>query len=216
MMPVDRRARLKEFGDGFVERIKTWKAIGGVEEEFFYRLPGEINEETQRFEAAIIALHTEHPLGTGETSIVCATFRKASHAAAERGLTTVCDSLFSREQYWRIRMHWREGSYGVASGLWLVGVTTGFGMSIGRWLTSLGALILVFAFINQHWLDYGEKNSGFVSAMYWSVVTIATLGYGDITPKEPQAMLFAGIEALLGLVFSVTLGIVINERLRRI
>ncbi|HAM53475.1 MAG TPA: hypothetical protein DCP92_23310 [Nitrospiraceae bacterium] len=40
---------------------------------------------------------------------------------------------------------------------------------------------------------------------YFSFVTMATLGYGDIVPVHPVARLFAVIEALIGLLYPATL-----------
>lgn len=39
-----------------------------------------------------------------------------------------------------------------------------------------------------------------MSALYLSMVTLATLGFGDITPAQPELRLLAPLEALLGFV----------------
>jgi voltage-gated potassium channel len=36
-------------------------------------------------------------------------------------------------------------------------------------------------------------------AMWWSIVTITTIGYGDITPASPAGQVIAGIAALVGI-----------------
>lgn len=36
------------------------------------------------------------------------------------------------------------------------------------------------------------------SAMWWSIVTLTTLGYGDVTPITPMGRLFAGLIAVIG------------------
>lgn len=43
-----------------------------------------------------------------------------------------------------------------------------------------------------------EKQEGFVTALYLSVVTLGTLGYGDITPTSSLLRLVAPIESLMG------------------
>lgn len=45
-----------------------------------------------------------------------------------------------------------------------------------------------------------EENAGFRDALYLSIVTIATLGYGDITPQETWLRLVSPLEAVLGFV----------------
>jgi len=48
----------------------------------------------------------------------------------------------------------------------------------------------------------------FLEAIYFSVVTITTLGYGDITPDGSMAQIFSALEALLGI---VTIGLFLNS-----
>lgn len=43
-----------------------------------------------------------------------------------------------------------------------------------------------------------EANDGFVDALYLSLVTVGTLGYGDITPDATWLRLVAPLEALIG------------------
>lgn len=43
-----------------------------------------------------------------------------------------------------------------------------------------------------------DKNDGFLDALYVSIVTLATLGYGEITPLTPWLRIIGPIEALVG------------------
>lgn len=43
-----------------------------------------------------------------------------------------------------------------------------------------------------------SDNAGFLDAMYFSIVTVATLGYGDITPGETWLRLVAPLQAVVG------------------
>ena len=67
------------------------------------------------------------------------------------------------------------------------------------------ALIPVFGCILTYLpgpkLDYSKTDGGFISNTYYSVVTITTLGYGDIVPKNSVAQVLATIEVILGVVF---------------
>ena len=58
-------------------------------------------------------------------------------------------------------------------------------------VTILGAIIYVIE---------GEKN-GFISipvSIYWAIVTLTTVGYGDISPQSPLGKLVASVIMILG------------------
>lgn len=65
--------------------------------------------------------------------------------------------------------------------------------------------IMVLLIISTSTLLYFVErtiNPGFASvpqAMWWSVVTLATLGYGDVVPLTPLGKLLGGVVAILGL-----------------
>ncbi len=44
------------------------------------------------------------------------------------------------------------------------------------------------------------KNGGFIDALYVSIVTLVTLGYGDITPTSDWLRIFLPLEALVGFI----------------
>ena len=54
---------------------------------------------------------------------------------------------------------------------------------------------------------YLNQKLSFINALYFSVVTITTLGYGDILPKSEFIQIVISIQALLGLII---LGLLIN------
>jgi len=60
-------------------------------------------------------------------------------------------------------------------------------------------LILIFSLV--YWCNpsFWEAPLSFIQSLYFSIVTITTLGYGDITPKTDSAMLFTALEALAGI-----------------
>jgi hypothetical protein len=66
----------------------------------------------------------------------------------------------------------------------------------------------IFAFAPGVSLDCGENSCGAFQALYLSVVTITTLGYGDVTPSDSAAQAAAAIEALLGV---ITIGLFLNS-----
>ena len=53
-----------------------------------------------------------------------------------------------------------------------------------------------------------EKFSSIPAAMWWSVITVTTVGYGDVSPVTPLGRLLAGFVALLGVgMFALPAGI---------
>ena len=61
--------------------------------------------------------------------------------------------------------------------------------------------------------DLGRSDSHVSSLVYFSLVTITTLGFGDITPVSRFARVIVGIEAALGLMYvAVFIGRVVNRR----
>lgn len=83
------------------------------------------------------------------------------------------------------------------------------------------ALAFNFAFLAVDTWDgpfFGEDEPT-TSFMYFSLVTITTLGYGDLSPAEPLGRLLATIEAVVGQVYLVTfvamiVGFLVGQRQR--
>ncbi len=71
-------------------------------------------------------------------------------------------------------------------------------------------LLMVPSFGVIYWLaDFLWKTPlGFIESIYFSVVTITTLGYGDISPINDAGRILTGIEALLGI---VSIGLFLNS-----
>ncbi|MDA3879124.1 MAG: ion transporter [Prolixibacteraceae bacterium] len=78
-------------------------------------------------------------------------------------------------------------------------------------------IILVVLIGTLMYLVEGEAN-GFTSipkSIYWAIVTITTVGYGDISPQTPFGQLMASIAMILGYaIIAVPTGIVTAEILK--
>ena len=73
----------------------------------------------------------------------------------------------------------------------------------------LGAVIYMF--------ESGKNPSmkSIPTAIYWAVVTITTVGYGDITPVTPMGQFISTLVMLLGYsIIAVPTGIVVGETVR--
>lgn len=85
---------------------------------------------------------------------------------------------------------------------------TVFVMSVVTLVTIIGTLMYIIE---------GDK-SGFTSipvSIYWAIVTITTVGYGDISPQTPMGQLLASILMIIGYgIIAVPTGIVSVEMAR--
>ena len=81
---------------------------------------------------------------------------------------------------------------------WLWWCTSDCGRSVTRWGLCTLALILAFAaayaFVD---IDYGANRTP-LSSVYFSVVTMTTLGYGDVLPTSMAAQALIVVQVLLG------------------
>jgi voltage-gated potassium channel Kch len=50
-----------------------------------------------------------------------------------------------------------------------------------------------------------ELAGNFSTALYFSLATVTTLGYGDVTPVAPFARIWAVLEAVVGLLYVAVL-----------
>ena len=101
---------------------------------------------------------------------------------------------------WRL---WRRLSRGRPERLSLGGPLALLAV-IGAWCV---ALVVGWALIYWPHLPHAftagegvplEKRSGLVTALYFSVVSISTVGFGDITPTSDALRLLSGLEAIVG------------------
>jgi hypothetical protein len=61
--------------------------------------------------------------------------------------------------------------------------------------------------ILYYWLPTIDCNGSWRDSLYFSVVTLSTLGYGEITPKSDLAKLAVSVQTLLGI---LTIGLFLN------
>jgi uncharacterized protein YjbI with pentapeptide repeats len=119
--------------------------------------------------------------------------------------------------------------------LWAL--TCGYGRNLGAWVFWAAYLMFIFAGIifamgPDHFkfpevikdpIFHPDINSyptppaaeGFMTSLYYSVVTFSTLGFGDITPKTGWGQMVVIVEVLLGYVMLGGLISILAERIAR-
>ena len=73
------------------------------------------------------------------------------------------------------------------------------------WLAMLLAIGTTFYHLVEGW--------SWLDALYFSVVTLATVGYGDLSPTTPEAKIFTIVYIFLGIsIFVTTVSMLVKER----
>jgi len=82
----------------------------------------------------------------------------------------------------------------------------------------LGTVLILVTILGSVMYLVEGADAGFTSiprSIYWAIVTMTTVGFGDITPKTPLGQLFAGMVMILGYgIIAVPTGIVTAEMSR--
>ena len=81
--------------------------------------------------------------------------------------------------------------------IWLI--TSDCGRSFIRWAIFVASFTILFAILFSFVpMDWGVHGDSFFAPLYFSVITITTLGYGDITPTTLIGEILSVIEVTIG------------------
>ncbi len=121
---------------------------------------------------------------------------------------------FVMDQNYLYEFRRQGGAYEWVYKLWWV--TSDCGRSLGRWgLWCLGIAVLFAGIYSQLSVAYGDYETA-LSPLYYSVVTLTTLGYGDALPASVAAQIACMAEVILGYVMlGGLLSIFANKMSRR-
>ena len=118
--------------------------------------------------------------------------RDINFAGAYRMRRLVVDQNFIKE--------FRESSRLASLVYHLWWITSDCGRSMTRWCLLILAQVLVFALLySVVGVDYG-RHPTWLSPLYFSVVTLTGLGYGDVVPSSPGGQAVAMLEVIIGYV----------------
>jgi uncharacterized protein YjbI with pentapeptide repeats len=136
-----------------------------------------------------------------------------SREADFRGALKIRRLILDENYLWEFRIQGRSSE--LLYRLWRL--TSDCGRSLGRWGIWTLTLITVFAllFLTVD-IDYGQHAPSLLSSFYFSVVTLTTLGYGDILPASPAAQALVILEVTFGyLTLGGLISILANKMARR-
>lgn len=96
-------------------------------------------------------------------------------------------------------------------------VTSDCGRSLGRWVVLIGVVVAVFAgLFALVGVDPGAHAPGVMTHVYFSVVTLTTLGYGDVLPNSTIGQILVMLEVCIGYVMlGGLISILANKMARR-
>ncbi len=94
-------------------------------------------------------------------------------------------------------------------------LTCDCGRSMLRWCCCIGVQLLLFAYLyTLVGIDFGQYKTG-LSPLYFSVVTMTTLGYGDVMPQTMAGQLLTMLEVSSGYIMLGGLLSIFSNKLAR-
>lgn len=100
------------------------------------------------------------------------------------------------DQNYLFEFRTRDRSHAMLYAVWKA--TSDCGRSVGRWATVTLMVAVFFATLyTMVDIDYGQNRTA-LSPLYFSVVTITTLGYGDALPRSLVAQILVMVEVAVG------------------
>lgn len=127
----------------------------------------------------------------------------------QEGIYDISGEYYYREKLMEAKCNWKDKKYFKWISNMFLNLVAGYGERPLRVLIWWVGIILGYAFIYYFYNgisirianNINSYNPKFLEALYFSVVTFTTLGFGDLAPKPGFFQLFASFEALLGAIF---------------
>ena len=99
----------------------------------------------------------------------------------------------------------------------------GYGLRTSPFIGWTLIIFVLIIFANHTlWDSFGMKSDlvgigkpNLITTFYYTVITLSTLGYGDITPSTSLGMALAGIESILGIIWLAILASIIIKKIVR-
>lgn len=187
-----------------------------------------IGSETQFGDASVYESESAQPTLSDDHRLRAAAwaYRQLQQLYQDNALPRLARRSYNQEKDARRRLTWDEGNYSDGIKWELSRWVARYGSSPYRVLLTSAVVIVGFAFLfpltggiqetqGSQTITYTLENPEnapqwwigrvLFKSLYFSVVTFATLGYGDIQPIGTSARFLAGLEALLGALLAALL-----------
>ena len=83
-----------------------------------------------------------------------------------------------------------------------------------RLVATVAIVLAVVAAVLESLVDSGIN--GFNNALWWAIVTVTTVGYGDVVPETPQGRIIAAVLMLAGVsAITITTSLVVSVFITR-
>lgn len=156
---------------------------------------GQLNRAVDAYwRAGVTSEDGEYPTGLGIRSIA-----RAKICYQEIGEAAKSDEMHRLE--WEARR--RESRAWLRPFLCLWALTSRYGAAPLRWLLSTLIIVagstILYEFMHRWlWIDQKQLWTPWISALYYCVVTMTTLGYGEFVPNHAVAQSFVVLNVLAG------------------
>ena len=136
-------------------------------------------------------------------------YRNLKNYFIQEGMYNISGEYYYREKLMEAKCNWKDKKYFKWISNMFLNLVAGYGERPLRVLIWWVGIILGYSFIYYFYNgiyirmanNINSYNPKFLEALYFSIVTFTTLGFGDFAPKPGFFQLFASFEALLGAIF---------------
>jgi len=142
----------------------------------------------------------------------------------QRDFAITAEFFFRKWKRYQLTYEWKNGELGFLSFFkqWLPNILyyllAGYGLRAKFFAKWTIILVSIVVFINYYFWNVftiigKEGKNGLIEAFYFTIITLTTVGYGDLVPASNIGMFVIGLEAILGIVW---LGVFASMIIRRL
>lgn len=136
-------------------------------------------------------------------------YRNLKNYFRQEGMYNISGEYYYREKLMETKCSWRDKKLINWISNIILYLLAGYGERPLRvliwWAGIIFGYAVIYYFYNGIYIrianNIASYNPKFLEALYFSIVTFTTLGFGDLAPKPGFFQLFASFEALLGAIF---------------
>lgn len=136
-------------------------------------------------------------------------YRTLKNYFRQESIYDISGKYYYKEKLMEAKCNWKDKKYFKWISNMFLNLVAGYGERPLRVLIWWVGIILGYSFIYYFYNgiyirmanNINSYNPKFLEALYFSIVTFTTLGFGDFAPKPGFFQLFASFEALLGAIF---------------